>query len=453
MKNIITLLFILSPTLFYAQSIDNHQVKEDLMFLAEQIKQYNPALPIYHPEFDELASQLIAEANDDTMTQLQFFSYMSRLCALANEGHFLIHDWEDELHKGFANDTYSYLPIQVKVIANKLYLYGDFSDEQQLKRGDEITNINGMTSQQILEKLVQHTPSDGAIITYAHRKIEDRFNILYYLYVQQPESFEITYKESNELERTTTYKALTQSHLISNLKEFYPPEQRSTAVKDDGFYALTFDEQYATLTLPSFDFRRVNTYDVKAKKMYKTIFKELQDKNAENLIIDLRNNTGGRNEFADDIIPFITKQPISSAYFKKTISWEQKERIYKSPRVSKLSFRGRLFALVNGKTYSAGSSLARYLKEYGDAVVIGEETGTRYEGFAAGSAHHINLPNTGMEIGIPRYHILYPSSAKQQTANRGLLPNYEIEETIESLKNKTDLLVEQVVTLINQANK
>ena len=122
-----------------------------------------------------------------------------------------------------------------------------------------------------------------------------------------------------------------------------------------------------------FDFRRVNKYDVKAKKMYESIFKELKEKHISHLVVDLRNNTGGRNEFADDILPFILQGDESDKYFKWTTSWEGKRRNYKMPKRSKYAYEGSLYVLINGKTYSAGSSLARYLKEYGDAVVVGNQ--------------------------------------------------------------------------------
>ncbi|MEL6141342.1 MAG: S41 family peptidase, partial [Bacteroidota bacterium] len=146
----------------------------------------------------------------------------------------------------------------------------------------------------------------------------------------------------------------------------------------------------------------------------------------------------------------ILKPDNADPFLKKTVSWSGKEKVYKMPKAAKEVFQGSIYVLVNGKTYSAGSTLARYLKEYGNATVIGTETGTRYEGFAAGSRQDIHLPNTQISVGIPRYHITFPTSEKQQTANRGLLPDYTIEPTIETFTKGIDLHVAEAIELIRE---
>ena len=108
------------------------------------------------------------------------------------------------------------------------------------------------------------------------------------------------------------------------------------------------------------------------------------------------------------MVPYILKDDRTAPYLKKTISWEGKTKTYKFPKRAKLAFSGQVFVLVDGRTFSDGNTLARYFHAFADATIIGEETGTRYEGFAAGSSHHITLTHTGLDIGIPRYHILFP---------------------------------------------
>ena len=133
---------------------------------------------------------------------------------------------------------------------------------------------------------------------------------------------------------------------------------------------------------------------------------------------------------------------------KKTISWHGKKRTYKVPRPSKQAYQGKLYVLINGNTFSAGSTIARYLKEFGNAIVIGEESGTRYEGFAAGSQQYVYLPHSKIRIAIPRYHILFPPSDKQSTTNQGLLPDYNITPSISDLINKKDAILHKAVSIL-----
>lgn len=448
MKQLAFIVLLLGQTALLAQKIGPTQATEDLNFLMENIQQYNPALSQYHPDFEQGAKAVIANAPKDSCSIFEHFSNVSRICALANEGHFKVGDWKDAVHQGILANTAAYLPLEVAIIGGKLYVMEDYSDEQQLKAGNEVLAINGKTIEDILDQLVAVTPSDGNILTYAHRKIESSFPFSYYFYIERPAVFNLTIQTQDQAQKELAIKALIRSTQVDNYKKYYANNTAKETDQPTGFYTLKINDRYALLTLPSFDFKRVQQFDVKSKRLYRTIFKTLRENGVKNLVIDLRDNTGGRNEFADDMIPFILKKPSADPFQKQTISWDEKKRTSRMPRPSKWAFKGAIYALVNGKTYSAGHSLARFLKEHGDATIVGTETGTRYEGFAAGSKQHIMLPHAQWDIGIPRYHILFPVSKKQTTTNRGLLPDYYITPTLEARLNNTDLHLEKIRSLI-----
>jgi C-terminal processing protease CtpA/Prc len=449
MKNLFFIIFFFAYYQTSAQYFQKKAVIEDLTFLTESIEKYNPALNGYHPEFKDLSAKCIESVTDDSISPFDYFKKVSKICALANEGHFSMGDWNDTIHKGFISDKYAYLPISVKLLSAKLYVMLDYSNEKLLKKGDVIVSINGINTEEILDQLIEVTPSDGHIETYAKRIIEEGFAWRYFLYVDQADTFELEVIDQNKQNKTVKVSAITRSKQGENYKKYYANTNQKDDAEEDGFYSLKIDENQAILRLPSFDYKRVNKYKVKSKKMYKSIFKDLKNRGVEHLVVDLRDNTGGRNEFADDMIPYIMKQANDDPYLKKTISWEGKERVYKLKRASKHAFTGQIFVLVNGKTWSAGSSLARFLKEYGNATIIGTETGTRYEGFAAGSKQVVTLPHSQVKIGIPRYHIAYPKSKKQTTVNRGLLPDYEIDATIDDYLQKVDLHMQKAESLMN----
>jgi len=450
MKPLLFVLLLLGPIRSIAQDISRADAVEDLQFLLVNIERYNPALAGYHPEFNELANQVIEGVDGDSYSIFSFFTQVSQVCALANEGHFALGTWEDAVHKGILDDSFPFLPIRVKYCAGNLHVWRDYSGSQQFEPRDKILSINGMTTEAIMDALVAVTPSDGFIQSYAYRQIEATFPFSYFFYIDQSETFDIGYAGEDGVEKRASVQALTWSEQAANLKKYQPEEPESSSGEPDGFYDLVYEDDRAQLTLPSFDFRRVQKFEVKSEKMYKTIFSELQARQVKHLIVDLRDNTGGRNEFADDMVPFILKPSRESSYLKKTYSWEGKERVYKMPKASKLAFQGSIYVLVNGKTFSAGSSLARYLKEYGGAIVIGTETGTRYEGFAGGSTETITLPNSQIEIGIPRYLIAYPPSQLQNTRNQGLLPDHSIRYSFEDMAEGRDLHLEKARSLIGQ---
>jgi len=427
-----------------AQTYTNGQVKEDLQYLIGSIEEFVPALYRYNPDFKEKADAIVRAVEND-MSVLAYFSSVSKIVSLANEGHFNLGDWTDVAHKGFVDNTYKYMPLSVKVIGDRMFVWINSANSEELQRGDEILSINGRASADIIASMLPYIPSDGHIETYQLKSLTMGFPWMYYLYVEQPEAFAIEYKRQGK-RSTVTIEALTREGWMANYQQRKPAAtEEATGVQE--VYEWEIKESLAVLKLKDFSRSLVEKYDLEASKLYKEIFGQLQTAQVSNLIIDLRDNTGGRNEFADDLIPFIMKEA-EKGLFKTTESWKGKKKDYSLPKIDKLAFKGNIYALVNGRTYSAGAEVARYLKEYGKAVIIGEETGTRYEGFAAGSTQSIVLPNSDIRIGIPRYHLGFPPSSSQKTSNRGLLPDHEVSYTIEDLMNEKDLEMEVALGLI-----
>ncbi|MBD8490643.1 hypothetical protein IFO69_17955 [Echinicola sp. CAU 1574] len=442
--------FLLSFHLAFSQHLSKNDAIADLTFLRDNIEKYNPALKIYKPDFHVASTRIIDAIYQDEISLNAYFTYISQICALSDEGHFALGNWSDTVHNGIPQNKFKYLPIAIKVIDNDLYVWRDYSLKPIMNQGDKIISINGLNAEDILNRLRLATPSDGEIITYADQIINLSFPWIYYFYIDQKDHFQIKYQSSpKEPILETKIKALTREEQVSSYKALnLPSKPQEESIKD--FYELHFKKGHALLKLKSFDIQLIKKYGIHSRDFYQEIFTSLENHHINSLIIDLRDNTGGRNEFADDMVPYIMKGTTNDPFLKKSISWSGKERVYKIPKKSSHAFTGIIYVLVNGRTFSAGSTLARYLKEYGDAIVIGTETGTRYEGFAAGSKEYISLPHSSINIGIPRFHLLFPVSQKQTTSNRGLLPDYPIKASIQDLIDEKDLDYEQALELISQ---
>ncbi len=448
-KSFVLVLTLISIDLS-AQTISKSEALAELNYLSKSIITYNPALSYYQLHYDSLVNTVINQPREEQISIFDHFTDIAKICAFSNEGHFNLGNWKDQVHKGFLDDEFQYLPLKVIFTADTLYVHRDYSNGQKIKPGAKIVSINGLKIDLILHRLVDCMPSDGIIKTYAYDKVSSSFNWLYYVHIEQVPEFIITYSTLDNLIQTDTITAITLQEQNRNYKKYHNKPEETDEAKPDQFYELEIREDYSILTLTSFDRKRVEKFNVKPKKMYDEIFKELKENSVDNLIVDLRNNTGGINDFADQFVSYITVDGNQSSFLKKTISWEGKERVYKIPGLSKYHFNGQIYVLVNGMTYSAGSSLTRYLKEYGNAVIIGSETGTRYEGFAGGSTQYVTLPHSAIRIGIPRYHILFPESSKQSTKDRGVLPDYTINYSFQDLTEGIDLHIEKALLLISE---
>jgi C-terminal processing protease CtpA/Prc len=450
MKPFLIFIISLGSHLVYSQSFNVMELEEDYAYLIDKIEEINPALEAYNPNFEKEANAVMGSVESE-LNLLDHFANVSRIVCQSNEGHFGLGNWQDTLHKGFLNNSFSYLPLHVKVLNKRLFIWNNYSSSDLAHKGDEILSINGKSTAEVINELFQYIPSDGQIETYKEKQLGSGFNWMYYLYLGQPKQFKLILKgyESKQ-EKEVEISAITRSEMGRNYKSRNTtPTVKEEKAGQQEVFENSIGDSYALLTLKTFNRAKLEKHDIKAAKLFKSIFKDYQEREVRHLIIDLRDNSGGRKEFPIGILPFVLQQDKKGIY-QTAISWKGKEKNYKLPSKSKYAFTGTIYVLVNGGTYSAGSVMARYLKEYGNAIVIGDETGTRYEGFAAGSEEIIFLPHSGFRISIPRYWKKFPESDVQKTTNKGLLPNYSVKYTIRDLMEKKDLEMEKATELIQK---
>ncbi|MEL6254231.1 MAG: S41 family peptidase [Bacteroidota bacterium] len=438
-KSFFLLLSLSCMSMLHAQDLNKEQMKEDLNFLMDKMEEYHPNVDRYNPniknEWDALMS--LEEESYDPIAQ---FSLISRMVAAANEGHYGLGSWEDKVHKGFLDDKFRYLPIAVRIVGDRIFIWDLFTEKNDLERGHEIISINSVAAKEILDELRKHLPSDGDIRSYQNLTLNNGFNWMYYLYIEQTDKFLIKVKDDIR-GRSGRFEipALTRGEMGLNVRARRAGKDVQAFVPKDisEVYKWELEEEYALLSLKSFSRSLLEKYKIKAKDLYKDIFKELSRTDKHFLIIDLRSNYGGRWEMAYEMLPYI-QQKASSKYFKKSFSWKGRSKSYKTPSKSRSAFKGKIYVLINGRTFSSAASLARYLKEFGGATIIGEEGGSRYDGFSAGSQQVIYLPNSNFRIGIPRYRTEFAGPGGQTETKRGLIPDFAVEYSVEDLLKEAD---------------
>ncbi len=430
----------------FAQDISKEEVREDLTFLKSKILEYQPGINQFAPNFEKSAETIIAADREDSLSYLEYFKEVSRMCVMAGEGHYSLGNWTDTIHQGISNNAYAYFPANVKVIDHRLYVEEDYSNEQVLTAGDEITRINGKSAAEILQEIYFCTPSDGAIITNVLDELDYSFPYSFYFFVDQSDYFGVTLKNASGKEKTVSIEALERKEQRANFRKYILPN-RPSKTKENPVYSLDIQSEYALLTLRSFNKEKLSSQKIKARKFYKNIFDSLRLENVNNLVIDLRGNVGGLFVMAQELMPYVMENQPEDRFQRKSTSWEGKVRSYKFRKKKKKSFDGQIYVLIDGGTFSSASTLARYLKEHSNAILIGEESGSRYEAFAAGSKQYVQLPNSGIEIGIPRYLIEFGEGKKQQTRNRGVLPDHTINYTIQHVILQRDLHMEKAEEL------
>lgn len=210
---------------------------------------------------------------------------------------------------------------------------------------------------------------------------------------------------------------------------------------------------------------------------------------APNMIIDLRNNSGGDSDKMNKILACFAQQPLnrqrgSHLYVKKKSGFETLEYSENHTNNDTLfteyiqvdgkqgyycfdqdktcscimpdsshQYTGRVYVLTNGKSLSCATVFPAVLVRNRRGVSVGRETGSAYHFINAFELAQIILPNTRRTVSIPMVKVVFDTTVCERTPwGRGLLPDYELpltyNEVIMGADGETDVMLEYALQLI-----
>jgi hypothetical protein len=250
------------------------------------------------------------------------------------------------------------------------------------------------------------------------------------------------------------------------------------AAGDSVIFNLTFKENAtALLTIPFFWNPEKGPG---FKKFLSVSFRAINEQNTEHLIIDLRNNEGGKEVYGSLLLSYLMDREflyydyldisqkkkfsfseyasVPWAYkFMKTLFKQKDSGRYEwkghencgPQKPAKNNYKGKVYLLINGGSFSVATEFASVLKSLNRAVFIGEETGGGYYGNTSGFFAVVKLPHTDLELGIPLmgfYSKVQPTRYK----NRGVFPDYEIRPSVSGVINNHDEVLNYALDLIGK---
>jgi len=217
-----------------------------------------------------------------------------------------------------------------------------------------------------------------------------------------------------------------------------------------------------------------------------SLFGEMHEKGIENLIVDLRNNTGGDERTGKQLIWYITENTQItgfqdylqvSTFFKKTAKSDFKKynKLYSEkygkqlpyaeinltkefffqPYFYEISkpgspflldnsiprFKGNVYVLIGPKTFSAGQYLATTIADNKLATIVGTPSGNKPT--CQTGASLLKLPNTKKIITMSYTFGERPDKTKNNEDS--LHPDFEIYQTLEDVINGKDIQFEYIV--------
>lgn len=404
----------------------------------------------------------------DSLTQLQYYRKLKPLFAKIGCLHTGIELPEES--KTYINASNTLLPLEIFVDAKnqKVLISKNYSENKGIKRGVELVSINGTPISAILNKLLDAIPSDGYNQTEKILLLNYRFPFWYQEIIDAPKVFKVVVR-SEGIDQTF--------ELNGAFKDVFPPLEQLEKNYD---LPLEFEVKngIAILEIHSFADTAIKQSGQNFKKFIKDVFQTLQQQNIKDLIIDVRNNTGGTDDnaalltsfFFDKTFRYWDKIEVTEAvakeikgvnkmFYKKPEennglylwkkSWITKEFDYYEPQEpAKMNFKGNSYLLTNGLCLSSCADFTAVMSHNKKALVIGQETGGGYQGNTSGMLSRAKIP-TGLVITIPLQK--YTNAVDlNKNFGRGTIPDHETATTFENWINKEDVELDYTIQLINR---
>ena len=449
-------------------------LRADVSFIQNKLEKLHPCLDDYISikeldfKFDSLKSTL-----NSPMTSNDFYFRLSPVIAAVRQGHArtfpLINKLRSREIKHAGTDGLSPLfQYDFEMFDSKLYIVKNFAGHNNIKPATELVSVNNIRPQEILSKYRNTLASDGYNQTFIDRRLIKDFPTYYFFQNGLVDSILCELKYNDSLS-TVWLKRKADPIGIKNTKTHEQKALERVARRKEGSkreelgyneitrnYSknLSFPATDSSIALMKIaDFTKGNY-----TKFYRESFKLLNTLNTRTLILDLRDNPGGRlsdaadlySYLADTSYKFIERSEVASrGILHLLVKKDDDNKYYYSfPESSKAPckanhFKGKIYVLINGGTFSAACILSSNLKGSRRAVFVGEETGGAYNGTVAGIMARVTLPESRLKVmfGLANVKPIYKSG----TYGRGIFPDVKIKPTLEDRRKGVDAEVEWVL--------
>lgn len=442
-------------------------MQEDLKYLRSMLEATHPGLYMHHTkEAMQYKMDSLAAGLDQPLTFLDFYKKIAYLIAEVRCEHTYC-NYGDGFGKLINN--VKLLPIQLYFLSGKAYILVNGTKEKDIELGDELLTINNYPVDSIRKVLYQYIPSDGYMLPSKDRQLSGmQFNIWYYLFIEQPESYEVTIRKKNgQLIRKRWNKNISlniiNSQAVKNPvnKRILEIDQRAKKLRQNPLSLEWLEDGKAAVMT-------VQTFSMDKQKFLSTInsfFDSLVQKKTKLLMIDVSYNGGGEEELAAALMGYFIQQPTrfmereylitdSDAHFAlsnapaeaKANKYEIIEPLrnwYSEVRISPYSqelkiveprpnrFTGKVYVHVSGVTSSAASTFAAVMKSNGLATITGEETAGSFSGGGTVIGLDLVLPNSKITAHTSMVYQVF--ATKGGDGNRGVLPDHPYTPTLDEM--------------------
>lgn len=479
-----------------------------------------------HPDYDYYTPKPVLDARFDSlrkavnhpMTANEFYISISPVIAQVHQGHMatLPAPMKVSRERKKYLKTMGTSPLQqfdYKWEEHRLFVIRNRSTDSAIQKGWELVAINKLSVQDIYTKYAHTFSSDGYNQTALPGFFARRIPTFYNEELGQQDSLSYTFKTK---EGELVIKEIKRAQKTPAVKSALADSTKKQLVKKDSVVSDTTalakkeqeklkqqknKEEHSNKVLYGYDatkkeyIRNLKFYgkdstlaylkvaqfsEGKYKKAYARMFDSIQKAKAEVLVLDLRDNPGGRamevtelyRYFADSSFKMYAPSKVSSkssllnaGFYSKMPKaiWpffsiyypfyavhrfvntkKHKDGSYyyggmngnkwKTPHEK--AFKGKVYLLINGGSFSAACLMASRLSVLPNVTVVGEETGGDFNGTVAGIMPVLNLPNSNIIWRIGLMHVRPVN--RTDVKGRGIFPDQAFTQSVKDIIEDKD---------------
>ena len=458
---------LLFPQLTFGQQIEPKLLQDDFRVLRHALESSDAALYRYTSKvdmdrtFDRAYKQI-----DHPMTALEFWGLVAPVVAHIKDGHLFTY-WPTNILPQFKQ--LPLFPLTVRILDHRIFVFRDFSSDEHRLEGVEILSINNVPADRILKKMSTVLTGEDRSKSAAPYRIGNydffRWDLYDLLGVASP--FHIECRNARGKQKTVIVgKTLPELQAASAARDPQPEATADLRFLDDG--------KIAVLTIRSFEQYVDSKEKLNIHDFIQQSFERIHEKQSSSLVIDVRDNSGGLDAPGAQLFSYLWDRPFE--YYKdKTINAREFDFYKYAPdakpvpayRVVKKAdgkfhyhsdpglglqqpgqphFEGKVFALMNGGSFSTTCEFLSMLPFHNRGLLIGEEAAGGFYGCQCGFRVTLTLPNSGVRVplGMVTY---YYAAADYKHASRGMIPDYPVNHTIDDLLAGKDKDMELALSL------
>lgn len=451
-----------------------NQLKEDLEYLYSNLQQahYNLFINTTKGKFDK-AYEDINKSLADSMQLMDVYRSFQPFVALSKLGHCTMDYPFGRLYGEYIQNGANLFPFNIQIEKNKAFIKANFSNNDSISKGDELLTVNDIPVQTIINKIYNYLSGES---DYFKNTLIDyiSFPRLMWIVENTQKNYSISIKDKKGNIKTFTVNSV----FAGDFEEKISNEQQ--VFQDNRIFKIIEDIAYIKPgpfmnALGNGNTSDVNTFDnSEFVHFIDSSFTAISKGKYNNLIIDLRYNSGGSSTFSDEMVAYIANKPFKfcSKFEIKTSQltkkyWNQVtdttltelkkqillhkdgetfvyEQSYHQPKAEAVKYKGKVYVLINRYSYSQATLTAALIQDYGFGVLIGETTADVSSSY--GSIHQFELPHTKIAVSYPKAFVVRPNGDETL---KGTDPDIKVET---SLFDEKDVILESALKYIKNHN-